>query len=144
MASRVLISAGEASGDLYASGVAAALLRRHPNLELFGCAGPRMQRAGVKAVVDANSLAVAGLIEVVVHLPRIYGEYRKLLREIRRNRPDAAVLTDSPDFHLRLARELKRIGVPVIYLIAPQAWAWRKRRIPMMRRHIDRLLCLFH
>src|SRR5207237_2265461 len=74
---------------------------------------------------------------------RIYGEYRKLLREIRRKRPDAAILTDSPDFHLRLARELKRMGVPVVYLIAPQAWAWRKRRIPMMRSTIDRLLCIF-
>lgn len=102
-----------------------------------------MQRAGVKPVVDAGSLAVAGLVEVVVHLPRIYGDYRKLIREIRRNRPDAAILTDSPDFHLRLARELKRIGVPVVYLIAPQAWAWRKHRIPMMRRTIDRLLCIF-
>jgi lipid-A-disaccharide synthase len=128
---------------LYASGVAAALLRRHPNLELFGCAGPRMQRAGVEAVVDAGSLAVAGLVEVVAHLPRIYGEYRKLVREVRRKRPDAAVLTDSPDFHLRLARELKRIGVPVVYLIAPQVWAWRRHRIAVMRRTIDRLLCIF-
>src|ERR1700730_15205815 len=143
VASRVLISAGEASGDLYASGVAAALLRRHPDLELFGCAGPRMQRAGVKAVIDAGSLAVAGLVEVVAHLPRIYREYHKLLREVRRQRPDAAVLTDSPDFHLRLARELKRIGVPVVYLIAPQVWAWRKHRIALMRRAIDRLLCIF-
>lgn len=143
MPSRVLISAGEASGDLYASGVATALLRRHPNLELFGCAGPRMQRAGVEPVVDASALAVAGLVEVVAHLPRIYGEYQKLLREVRRKRPDAAILTDSPDFHLRLARELKRIGVPVVYLIAPQVWAWRKHRIRMMRHTIDRLLCIF-
>ena len=143
MALRVLISAGEASGDLYASYLAAALLRRHPGMQLFGCAGPRMQRAGVQPIVDSASLAVAGLVEVVAHLPRIYGEYRKLVREIRRNPPDAAVLTDSPDFHLRLARELKRMGVPVIYLIAPQVWAWRKDRLPLMRRTIDRLLCIF-
>ena len=143
MALRVLISAGEASGDLYASYLAAALLRRHPGIELFGCAGPRMQRAGVQPVVDSASLAVAGLLEVVVHLPRIYREYRKLVREIRRKPPDAAVLTDSPDFHLRLARELKRMGVPVVYLIAPQVWAWRKDRLPLMRRTIDRLLCIF-
>ena len=143
MALRVLISAGEASGDLYASYLAAALLRRYPGIELFGCAGPRMQRAGVQPVVDSASLAVAGLLEVVVHLPRIYREYRKRVREIRRKPPDAAVLTDSPDFHLRLARELKRMGVPVVYLIAPQVWAWRKDRLPLMRRTIDRLLCIF-
>ncbi len=94
-------------------------------------------------MVDSASLAVAGLVEVVIHLPRIYGEYRKLVREIRRKPPEAAVLTDSPDFHLRLARELKRMGVPVVYLIAPQVWAWRKDRLPLMRRTIDRLLCIF-
>ena len=101
-----------------------------------------MRRAGVEATVDSASLAVTGLVEVVVHLPRIYGEYRKLLREIGRRRPDAAVLTDSPDFHLRLARKLKRMGIPVVYLIAPQVWAWRKDRLPLMRRTIDRLLCI--
>ncbi|MDQ6758393.1 MAG: lipid-A-disaccharide synthase [Acidobacteriota bacterium] len=142
-APKVLISAGEASGDLYGSYLAAELLRRHPDIELFGCAGTRMQRAGVRPVVDSASLAVAGVVEVLVHLPRIYGEYRKLVGEIRRNRPDVAVLTDSPDFHLRLARELKRMGIPVIYFVAPQVWAWRKDRLPLMRRTIDRLLCIF-
>ncbi|MGI8743059.1 MAG: lipid-A-disaccharide synthase [Bryobacteraceae bacterium] len=143
MPSRILISAGEDSGDLYASSLAAVLLRRRPDLDLFGCAGPRMQRAGVRPVVDAASLAVAGLVEVLIHLPRIYREYRKLLREIRRQRPVAAVLTDSPDFHLRLARQLKRLDIPVVYLIAPQVWAWRKNRLRGMRRTIDRLLCIF-
>ena len=142
MSPTVLISAGEDSGDLYASFLAAALRCRHADIELFGCAGPRMRRAGVEATVDSASLAVTGLVEVVVHLPRIYGEYRKLLREIGRRRPDAAVLTDSPDFHLRLARKLKRMGIPVVYLIAPQVWAWRKDRLPLMRRTIDRLLCI--
>ena len=102
-----------------------------------------MQRAGVRPVIDSASLAVAGLVEVIRHLPRIYGEYRKLLREIRRDPPDAAILTDSPDFHLRLARRLKRMGIPVIYLIAPQVWAWRKRRLPLIRKTVDRLLCIF-
>jgi lipid-A-disaccharide synthase len=143
VSSRVLISAGEDSGDLYASFLASALRRRHPDIELFGCAGVRMQRAGVTPVVDSASLAVAGLVEVVIHLPRIYREYRKLVGEISRSRPAAAVLTDSPDFHLRLARKLKRMGVPVVYFIAPQVWAWRKDRLPLMRRTIDRLLCIF-
>jgi len=102
-----------------------------------------MQLAGVRAVVDSSSLAVVGLAEVVAHIPRIYGEYRKLLAAARSERPDVAILTDSPDFHLRLARQLKKLGIPVIYLVAPQVWAWRKGRLPLMRRTIDRLLCIF-
>lgn len=143
MAATLLVSAGEASGDLYAASLVEALLRRDPGLRFFGCAGPRMRRAGVETVVDSSSLAVAGLLEVVTHIPRIYGEYRKLLRAARERRPGAAILTDSPDFHLRLAKRLKRLGIPVIYLVAPQVWAWRKGRIPAMRRAIDRLLCIF-
>ena len=143
MGSRVLISAGEASGDLYAAGLVEALRRRNPDLEFFGCAGPRMQRAGVRAVVDAASLSVVGLVEVVTHIPRIWREYRKLLRAAIEQPPDIAILTDSPDFHLRLARRLKKLQIPVIYLVAPQVWAWRKGRLPLMRRTIDRLLCIF-
>ena len=143
MAQKVLISAGEASGDLYAAGLVEALRRRNSSLEFFGCAGPRMQRAGVRAVVDSASLAVVGLVEVVTHIPRIYGEYRKLIRAAEQERPDVAILTDSPDFHLRLARRLKRLGIPVIYLVAPQVWAWRQGRLPAMRQDIDQLLCIF-
>jgi lipid-A-disaccharide synthase len=140
---KILISAGEASGDLYAAGLVEVLRRRQPELQFFGCAGPRMQKAGVRPVVDAHSLAVVGLVEVVTHIPRIYGEYRKLLNAARAERPDVAILTDSPDFHLRVARRLKKLGVPVVYLVAPQVWAWRKGRLPLMRRIIDRLLCIF-
>jgi lipid-A-disaccharide synthase len=140
---KILISAGEASGDLYAATLAAALQRRHPDWEFFGCAGPRMRQAGVRAVVESERLSVVGLFEVVAHIPRIYREYRRLLDAARRERPRLAILTDSPDFHLRLARRLKRMGVKVVYLVAPQAWAWRKGRIPAMRRRIDHLLCLF-
>jgi lipid-A-disaccharide synthase len=143
VAQKVLISAGEASGDLYAAGLVEALRRRNSSLEFFGCAGPRMQRAGVRAVVDSASLAVVGLVEVATHIPRIYGEYRKLIRAAEQERPDVAILTDSPDFHLRLARRLKRLGIPVIYLVAPQVWAWRKGRLPAMRQNIDQLLCIF-
>lgn len=137
------MSAGEASGDLYASALVGVLRRRNSELAFFGCAGPRMQAAGVEVVVDSSTLAVAGIVEVLAHIPRIYGEYRKLLREVRRRRPRVAILTDSPDFHLRLARHLKRMGIPVIYLIAPQVWAWRKDRLPLLRRTISRLLCIF-
>jgi lipid-A-disaccharide synthase len=140
---RVFISAGEASGDLYASRVVEALRARHPDAEFFGCAGPRMQAAGVRAIVDSRSLAVAGLVEVIPHLPRIWREFRKLCRSFAEDKPDIAVLTDSPDFHLRLAKKLKRQGIPVVYLIAPQAWAWRQGRVRTMRATIQRLLCIF-
>ncbi len=143
MGPKILISAGEASGDLYAAALVEALRRCQPDIEFFGCAGPRMQAAGVRAVVDAHSLAVVGLVEVLTHIPRIYGEYRKLLQSAARERPVLAILTDSPDFHLRVARRLSKLGIPVFYLVAPQAWAWRKGRLRGMRRTIDRLLCIF-
>ena len=94
-------------------------------------------------MVDASSLAVVGLVEVVSHIPRIYREFRKLLAAAKENPPDLAILTDSPDFHLRLAARLKRAGTPVVYLVAPQVWAWRQGRVGVMRRVIDQLLCIF-
>ena len=140
---KILVSAGEASGDLYASLVVAELRRIWPDAEFFGCTGPRLRAAGVRTVVDAASLAVVGLVEVVSHIPRIYGEYRKLLAAASTARPDLAILTDSPDFHLRVARKLHQHGVPVVYLVAPQAWAWRQGRVRQMRRTLRRLLCIF-
>ncbi len=143
MVEKILVSAGEASGDLYAARLVETLRTRFPGAAFFGCAGPRMRAAGVRAVVESESLSVVGLVEVLEHIPRIYGEYRKLIAAAERERPQLAILTDSPDFHLRVAGRLKRLGVPVVYLIAPQVWAWRKGRIPKMRRLIDRLLCIF-
>ncbi len=140
---KILISAGEASGDLYAAELAAALRRRWPEAELFGCAGVRMRAAGVRAVVDAGSLSVVGIVEVASHLPRIYGEFRKLLRAAERERPEVAILTDSPSFHLRVARVLRRRGIPIVYLVAPQVWAWKRYRLRALRRDVDRLLCIF-
>src|SRR5690242_2570912 len=140
---KILVSAGEASGDFYASLVVQELRRTWPAARFFGCTGPRMRAAGVEMVVNADSLAVVGLLEVVTHIPRIYGEYRKLVAAARSERPDVAILTDSPDFHLRLARRLHLEGVPVIYLVAPQVWAWRKGRLKHMRRVLTRLLCIF-
>jgi lipid-A-disaccharide synthase len=143
MPRKILVSAGEASGDLYAALVVEELRRLEPDAEFFGCTGPRLRAAGVRTVVDAASLAVVGLLEVVHHIPRIYGEYRKLLASAEKERPDLAILTDSPDFHLRVARRLHLAGVPVVYLVAPQAWAWRRGRLREMRRTLSHLLCIF-
>ena len=143
MGRKILVSAGEASGDLYASLVVQELRRIWPDAEFFGCTGPRLRAAGVETVVDAASLAVVGLLEVVSHIPRIWDEYRKLLAAARSRKPDLAILTDSPDFHLRVAEKLHTAGIPVVYLVAPQVWAWRKGRVRGMRRTLRRLLCIF-
>jgi lipid-A-disaccharide synthase len=140
---RILVSAGEASGDLYAANVVRALARRLPGARFAGCPGPRMQAAQVEAVIDQSKLAVVGLAEVVAHLPSIYGEYRKLVRWAARERPHVAILTDSSGFHLRVARTLKKLGIPVVYLVAPQAWAWRRGRVKILKRNVARLLCIF-
>jgi lipid-A-disaccharide synthase len=143
MQRKILISVGEASGDLYASLLVEELRRVWPDASFFGCTGPRLRTAGVETIVDAGSLAVVGLLEVVAHIPRIWGEYRKLAAAARDRRPDVAILTDSPDFHLRIARRLHSEGIPVVYMVAPQAWAWRKGRVKAMRSTLRRLLCIF-
>lgn len=143
MAPKILISAGEASGDFYATGVLTALRQLRPGIDFFGCAQPRMLAAGVRPVMDASKLSVVGLVEVVRHLPGIYGEYRRLIAAARAEKPALAILTDSSGFHLRVARQLKRLGIPVVYLVAPQAWAWREGRVKAMRRDLTRLLCIF-
>lgn len=139
---RILISAGEASGDLYAARVVEILKSRHPEAEFFGVAGPRMVAAGVRQIVDQRELAVVGLLSVVPHIPRIFGILQKVTAAAEAEKPDLAILTDSAGFHLRVAKRLKRLGVPVVQLIAPQAWAWREYRVKTMRNTLQRLLCI--
>jgi lipid-A-disaccharide synthase len=140
---RILISAGEPSGDHYAAELAEELRKRWPECEFFGCAGPKMRAAGVDPVIRTEDLSVVGLVEVIAHLPRIWRRFQELAAAARERRPDIAILTDSPDFHFRVAKKLKKQGVPVVYLVAPQVWAWRQGRVKTMRRIIDRLLCIF-
>jgi len=102
-----------------------------------------MRAAGVEPIVRSESLGVVGLVEVIAHIPRIYKEFRKLVAASRERRPDLAIVTDSPDFHLRLAPKLKRQGIPVVYLIAPQVWAWRQGRVKILRETLDHLFCIF-
>ena len=140
---KILVSAGETSGDYYAAQLVRELRGRWPECEFFGCAGVHLRGEGVRTVIRTEDLAVAGLVEVLGHIPRIYLRFRELVAAARRSKPDLAILTDSPDFHFRVAARLKRIGVPVVWLVAPQVWAWRKGRVKTMRRVIDRLLCIF-
>ena len=142
---RLLISAGEASGDMHGAALVGALrqLAMPMPVECFGLGGERLRAAGCETVVDAKDVAVLGLAEVAAHLPRIYRRFRRLLAEADRRRPDAAVLIDFPEFNFRLARQLHRRGIPVIYYISPQLWAWRKGRVKLVRRDVRKMLVIF-
>ena len=147
MSPTVFISAGEASGEHYGALLAAELLQqlaqKGKTAELFGMGGERMQAAGVERIVRAEDVSVMGLTEVLAHLPRIYGEFRKLKRAIRTRRPNIAILIDFPDFHFRLAREFHRLGIPVIYFVSPQLWAWKKHRIKLVQKYVRKMLVIF-
>jgi len=143
----IFISAGEASGEFYGAQLASALSQyptpKGKGAELWGMGGPRMAAAGVECVVRSEDMAVMGFTEVVRHLPRIYREFRKLKRAIRARRPAVAVLIDFPEIHFRLAREFHRLGIPVIYFVSPQIWAWKQHRIRLVRTYIKRMLVIF-
>ena len=138
----VLISAGEASGDMYAAQLAVAL-RKHVDVDLFGMGGPRMREAGVETVVDASEVGVLGVVEIVRKLPALRQAWRRLISEIDRRRPAIAILTDFPAFHLRLARVLRRKQIRNVYFVCPQFWAWRPWRVRLVRRRFVRGLCIF-
>ncbi|MGH9535513.1 MAG: lipid-A-disaccharide synthase [Terriglobales bacterium] len=139
----IMIVAGEASGDLHAGGLVAELRRRHRGWRFFGCGGPRLQAAGAELLVEARQVAVVGLVEVAAHLPRIYRLHRRLRQAMRRRRPAAVILVDFPDFNLPLAAAAARWGIPVVYFISPQVWAWREKRVEAIRRTVRRMICIF-
>ena len=147
MPSTIFISAGEASGEHYGALLIAALKKQlaetAQTASFFGMGGERMAAAGLECVVRAEEMAVMGLTEVVLHLPRIWREYRKLKKSIRDRRPSVAVLIDFPEIHFRLAEELHRLGVPVIFFVSPQLWAWKKKRIRLVQKYIDKMLVIF-
>jgi len=113
------------------------------SIEFFGVGGDRMREAGCDTVVDAKDLAVVGITEILSHLPKIYGLYRRLICEADRRRPDVAIVIDSPAFNWRVAREMKRLGIPTVYYVAPQFWAWRQGRVRLIREYIDKALVIF-
>jgi lipid-A-disaccharide synthase len=142
-APKIFVSAGEASGEAYGALLLSELKSRCDGATFFGMGGERMETLGLERVVRSEDVAVMGITEVVRHLPRIYREYRKLKLAIRQRRPDVAVLIDFPDIHLKLAEEFKRLGIPVIFFVSPQLWAWKKGRIKKVQRFVDRMLVIF-
>lgn len=139
----LLISAGEASGEMYGAALIDALRRRLPQLEFFGVGGEAMRRAGCDTVVDARQLSVVGITEILPRVPKIYSLFRRLVREAERRKPGGAILIDSPAFNFRAAREMHARGVPVIYYVCPQLWAWREGRVERMRKWVKKALVIF-
>lgn len=140
---KIFLSAGEASGEHYGAALIPALQALIPGASFFGLGGQRMEALGMRRIVRAEEVAVMGITEVVRHMPRIYGEYRKLRRSIAQERPDLAILIDFPDVNLALARRLHEQGTPVLYFVSPQLWAWKKYRIRKVQRSVDRMLVIF-
>jgi lipid-A-disaccharide synthase len=138
----LLLSAGEASGDMYAARLATALKQR-AEVEIFGMGGPQMRAAGVDIVTDYSEVSVVGITEILSHLPSLIRAMRQLVNEAARRKPAFAILTDFPGFHLRLARKLKYRGIKNIYYICPQFWAWRPWRVRVVRRRFAQALCIF-
>jgi lipid-A-disaccharide synthase len=139
----LLLSCGEPSGDLYAGALTRELRALHPETAIAGLGGPRFEAAGGDLIEDYRGLTVTGLTEVVMKLPKSQKTMARLLQAARDRRPDALIAVDFPDFNLRLARRVGKLGIPVIYYISPQVWAWRGSRINTIRRVASRVLVIF-
>jgi lipid-A-disaccharide synthase len=159
---RILISAGEASGDMYGAQLIEALRKiaaselptppvgldgpeahPHTNLSFFGVGAARMRASGCDTVVDAKDLSVVGITEILAHLPRIWVLFHKLISEADRRKPDLAIVIDSPAFNWRVARQMHKRGVPVVYYVCPQFWAWRQGRVRLLRKYVTKALVIF-
>ena len=140
---RVLISCGEPSGDLYAGALAREIRALDPSSKVFGLGGERLREGGGELVADYRGLTVTGLSEALAVVPRSYATYRRLVGHARAERPDVFVAVDFPEINLRLAAAMRRLGVPVVYYVGPQVWAWRRRRLRTMRRLVDLALVIF-
>ncbi len=139
----VMMVAGERSGDVYGAELASALRARLKAVEIFGCGGEAMRRAGVETIVDAHKISMIGIVEILSGLPRAYRAFRSMVEEVDRRKPQLGVLIDFPDFNLRLAKKLKERNIPVVYFVSPQIWAWRAGRVKQLKAAIDKMLCIF-
>jgi lipid-A-disaccharide synthase len=139
----VMVSCGEASGDLYAGALATELQRLAPGTRVFGLGGPRLAASGAELVGDYRGLAVTGLTEALRVLPRSFGMLRRLRARLLNDRPDVLVAVDFPDFNFGLAQSARKLGIPVVYYISPQLWAWRPGRIRTMKAIATKVLVIF-
>lgn len=140
---KILISAAETSSDIHAAELLRELKKKCPSLDAFGVGGPALQAQGLRTLVDARSLLAMGFSEILSRLPRIFAALGILARAAKIEQPDVAVVVDYPDFHFRLARKLRRLGIPVVYYIPPKVWAWRRYRVHALRKYFAKVLCVF-
>ena len=141
---KIMIVAGEASGDKHGAALAEKLKQLYPEtqFEIFGSGGEEMRRAGVETLVDAKDVAIIGIPEIIGAFGKLYGAYRKLIAAASERKPDAVVLIDWPDFNMRVAKRLRKQGFKIIYYISPQVWAWRRYRLNALRRDVNRMLVI--
>ena len=141
---KIMIVAGEASGDKHGAALALALRQLYPQteFEFFGSGGDEMRGAGVETLVDAREVAIIGIPEIARAFGRLYRAYRKLINAARQRRPSTIVLIDWPDFNMRLARKLRREGFKIVYYVSPQVWAWRRYRLRALRRDVNHMLVI--
>jgi len=139
----VLIVTGESSGDLYGADLVREFRRRHTDINFFGVGGQRLAEEGVEICSSIKELSAVGIFEVIARLPQIRRVFTRLEKEIQARNPAAAVLIDSPDFNLRLAKKLHKAGIPVLYYISPTVWAWRKGRLKVIREVVTRMCLIF-
>ncbi|MGV1098961.1 lipid-A-disaccharide synthase [Thiovibrio sp. JS02] len=136
---KIMIVAGEASGDMHAARLIAALKARRPDARICGVGGPALAAEGVEILYDAARLAVVGIFEVISHFSFIREAMRILVRRLREDPPDLLILVDYPDFNFHLGKKARKLGVPIFYYISPQVWAWRSGRVKTIRALVDRM-----
>ncbi|HTF34089.1 MAG TPA: lipid-A-disaccharide synthase [Myxococcota bacterium] len=139
----VLVSAGDASGDLHAAALVSELRARRPDLRFAGVGGDALEKAGMDLLVHQRELAIGGFLEVLSSLRRVFRAWQRMGRALRELRPSLLILVDSPDFNIPLARRARRAGIPTLYYVSPQVWAWRRGRIHKIARRVDRMAAIF-
>jgi len=140
---KLLIVAGEASADMYAAELLKNLKDAYPSATAFGVGGENLKKEGFEIVVNAADLSLMGIAEWAHRIPEVWGNYKKVVKSIKTNKPDVAILLDLPDFNLMLAKQIKKLGIPVVYFISPQVWAWRKYRVHKIKKLVDKMLVVF-
>jgi lipid-A-disaccharide synthase len=143
MPNTIFMSAGESSGDLLGADLARALHQENPAYQLIGMGGSRMQAAGVDIVFDSKQLSVVGALEVIRHLPQILSTLHRIKKYLRETKPSLVILIDFPDTHFRIMKYAKKLGIPVLYYVSPQIWAWRSGRIKQIKKYVDHMAVLF-
>ncbi|MDZ4661591.1 MAG: lipid-A-disaccharide synthase [Pseudomonadota bacterium] len=139
----ILIVSAEASSALYAERLLEEIRKRNLELNVFGVGSREMERLGFETVGRSEEMAVVGFKEVIAHYPKIRKVFYEILRIAKERKPKVALLLDYPDFNLRLAKKLHALGIPVVYYISPQLWAWRKGRIKLVKKYVSKMLVVF-